>query len=133
MGRQPLCLLDGAHNSAGAMVLATAIDDEFGEQQRWTLVVGLLEPHDPADFLAALDLSDVVRVVACEANSPRAVPAARVAAAAEGRGLTAEVGSGVPGAVASALAGCGAEDGVLVTGSLYVVGEARTALRRGIG
>lgn len=132
-GRQPLCLLDGAHNEAGALVLASSIEDDFAEPRQWTLVVGFLAPHDPRPFLEALDLADVVRVVACEARSPRAVPVAEVAAAAEGLGLAVEVGGGVSEALARALAGCSAEDAVLVTGSLYVVGEARAALRRGVG
>jgi len=133
MGRQPLCLLDGAHNEAGAYVLSAAIDEEFGEVKQWTLVLGVLTPHDPFSFLEALDLPDVVRVVACQSNSPRAVPAAEVAAAAERAGLYAEVGGGVAEAMGRALAGCSAEDAVLVTGSLHVVGEARAALRRGVG
>jgi dihydrofolate synthase/folylpolyglutamate synthase len=133
MGRQPLCLLDGAHNEAGAYVLSAAIDEEFGEVAQWTLVLGVLTPHDPFAFLEALDLPDVVRVVACESRSPRAVPAADVALAAERRGLYAEVGGSVAEAVGRALAGASAEDAVLVTGSLHVVGEARTALRRGVG
>jgi dihydrofolate synthase/folylpolyglutamate synthase len=133
MGRQPLCLLDGAHNEAGAYVLSAAVDEEFGEVKQWTLVLGVLTPHDPFSFLEALDLPDVVRVVACQSNSPRAVPAAEVAAAAERAGLYAEVGGSVAGAVSQALAGSTAEDGILVTGSLHVVGEARAALRRGIG
>jgi dihydrofolate synthase / folylpolyglutamate synthase len=133
MARQPLCLLDGAHNDAGAYVLSAAIDEEFGEVKQWTLVLGVLTPHDPFAFLEALDLPDLVRVVACQSNSPRAVPAAEVAAAAERAGLHAEVGGSVADAVSRALAGSTAEDGVLVTGSLHVVGEARTALRRGVG
>ncbi len=133
MHRRPLCLLDGAHNEAGAIVLAAAIEDEFDDPQHWTLVIGALTPHDPEAFLRALALPDVVRVVACEASSPRAVPAADVAAAAERLGLAAEVSGGVADAVARALAGCASEDGVLITGSLHVVGEARAALRRGVG
>lgn len=133
MGRQPLCLLDGAHNDAGAYVLSAAIDEEFGEVKQWTLVLGVLTPHDPFSFLEALDLPDVVRVVTCQSNSPRAVPAAEVAAAAERAGLYAEVGGSVADAMARALSGCSAEDAVLVTGSLHVVGEARAALRRGVG
>jgi dihydrofolate synthase/folylpolyglutamate synthase len=133
MSRQPLCLLDGAHNDAGAYVLSAAIDEEFGEVKHWTLVLGVLTPHDPFAFLEALDLPDVVRVVTCQSNSPRAVPASEVAAAAERAGLYAEVGGSVADAVSRALAGSTAEDAVLVTGSLHVVGEARTALRRGVG
>lgn len=131
--RQPMCLLDGAHNEAGALVLASAIEDEFGEVPQWTLVIGSLSPHDPAAFLSALDLPDVVRVVACEPASPRAIAAAEVAAAARSLGLHADIAGSVADAVESALAGCEPEDAVLVTGSLYVVGEARAALRRRVG
>jgi folylpolyglutamate synthase/dihydropteroate synthase len=41
--------------------------------------------------------------------------------------------AGVPEAVATALAMAGRQDMVLVTGSLYVVGAARAALRAGVG
>jgi dihydrofolate synthase/folylpolyglutamate synthase len=133
MSRQPLLLLDGAHNEAGASTLASAIEEDFAGPQNWTVVMGSLRPHDPEAFLAALALPDVVRVIACEAASPRAVPAAEVAAAAERLGLAAEVGRSVAEAVGRALAGCAADDGVLVTGSLWVVGEARAALKRGVG
>jgi dihydrofolate synthase/folylpolyglutamate synthase len=138
MAREPLVLLDGAHNSAGAIGLASSIEDEFaGGVERWTLVVGLLQPHSPAEFLTALDLGssgiEVGRVVATEAASPRAVPAGEIVAAARALGLEAEVGGGVPESVARALALSDGADAVLVTGSLWVVGEARTALRRGVG
>ncbi len=45
--RQPLVLLDGAHNVAGAEALLRALDEEFSEGVR-TLVVGLLREKDPA-------------------------------------------------------------------------------------
>jgi dihydrofolate synthase/folylpolyglutamate synthase len=133
MARQPLLLLDGAHNEGGAYALASAVEEEFSTVPRWTLVVGSLQPHEPEVFLSALGLSDVVRVIACEVANPRAVPAAEVAAAAEKLGMVAEVGGSVAEAVGRALAGSTADDGVIVTGSLWVVGEARTALRRGVG
>ncbi|MEA3077724.1 MAG: dihydrofolate synthase / folylpolyglutamate synthase [Actinomycetota bacterium] len=139
MGHEPLVLLDGAHNAAGATALASAMEDEFsGGVERWTLVVGLLEPHSPLDFLGALDVggstgSEVARVVATEANSPRAVPAAAIVQAARSFGIEAEVGGGVAESVARALALSEGDEAVLVTGSLWVVGEARTALRRGVG
>jgi len=134
MGSEPLLLLDGAHNAAGASVLAGAVEEGFPEPDRWTLVVGLLQPHDPREFLEALDLRGVERIVACEAASPRAVPAGEIAAAARAMGVTeVEAAAGVPDALARALAGSAADDGVLVTGSLWVVGEARAAIGRGVG
>ena len=133
MSRQPLLLLDGAHNEAGALVLAAAVEEEFGEIEQWTLVLGQLRRTIRSTFLAALDLSDVVRVVACSSRSPRAIPAVEVAAPPSGGGWWPRSATAWPRRVGRALAGCSAEDGVLVTGSLHVVGEARAAVRRGIG
>jgi dihydrofolate synthase/folylpolyglutamate synthase len=67
-------------------------------------------------------------VVACPAPSPRTVPAAEVAAAARLLGCEAVEEDSVEAALRRALALAGPEDLVLVTGSLYVVGAARSAL-----
>jgi len=67
-------------------------------------------------------------VIACPPPSPRALPAAEVAAAAEGFGVSAEVADSVEAAVALGLGLAGPEEMVLVAGSLYVVGAARAAL-----
>src|SRR5207248_2936367 len=53
MGRQPLCVLDGAHNPAGAQAAGAAIAEEFGDAASRVLVVGLLEGKDPAEMLEA--------------------------------------------------------------------------------
>lgn len=133
MGREPLCVLDGAHNPSGASALASTIEQEFDPPGTWTLVMGSLRPHDPAEFLDALSLPELRRVIACEPRSPRAVPAAEIAAAAAAAGYEAELAGSAADALGRALALSSQSDGVLVTGSLYVVGEARTALRRGVG
>ncbi|MBW3615278.1 MAG: bifunctional folylpolyglutamate synthase/dihydrofolate synthase [Actinobacteria bacterium] len=132
MSHEPLCVLDGAHNPPAAAALGLAVEEEFVEPRRWTVVMGVLRPHDPQELLAALDLEGT-RVIACRPDSPRAVPAAEVAGAARRLGLEAEVGGSPAEAVSRALALSTAEDAVLVTGSLYTVGEARRALRRGVG
>ncbi len=133
MSRQPLMVLDGAHNPPAASALGSAVADEFAEPRSWTLVFGVLRPHEPADLLAALDLDGLTRVIACRPDSPRAVAATDVADAARRLGLEAEAAESVPEAVSRALALSTPEDAVLVTGSLYTVGEARRALRRGVG
>ena len=68
-------------------------------------------------------------MVACPPPSPRALPAAEVAAAARALGADTEETASVPEAVATALALAGEQELVHVTGSLYVVGAARAALR----
>ena len=62
--------------------------------------------------------------------SPRALPAAEVADAVAAAGLESEVVPDVAEAVDRATSLAGPEDRVIVTGSLYVVGAARSALGR---
>lgn len=128
VGRRPLCLLDGAHNPAGAKAAAATLAEEFGGVHGHVVVMGLLRGRDPTEMLGALDLARVTAVVACRPPSPRALAPAMVAAAARALGVPAEVVAAVPDAVHRGLALAGPDDLVLVTGSLYVVGQARTAL-----
>ena len=133
--RSPLVVLDGAHNTAGAAAAGVALAEDFAGAGKVFVVMGCLRGRDPSELLQALSAGGraLDRVVACAPASPRAVPAAEVAAAARGLGAPAEEVEGpssVAEAVGRALALAGPADLVLVTGSLYVVGAARTALRR---
>lgn len=131
VGHQPLVLLDGAHNVAGAHALRDALHEEFPDSPR-TLVVGLLQEKDPDEMLAALGLDGVVHLVACPPPTPRALAPDAVAAAAARLGLPAAaitVAASPAEAVARALALTGPDGQVVVTGSLYTVGAARAVLR----
>ena len=129
MGRHPLCILDGAHNPAGARAAAETIRETFFEAPSRILVLGLLHGRDPDEMLAALGTDGVRLVVACPPPSPRALPASEVVAAATRAGVAAVEARTVEEAVDRAVAAAEPEEMVLVTGSLYVVGAARTALR----
>jgi dihydrofolate synthase/folylpolyglutamate synthase len=130
VSRRPLVVLDGAHNPAGARAAAATLDEEFtpGPGGGRVLVVGMMAEKDPAEMLGALEAGAARLVVACAADSPRALPADDVAAAVRALGVEAVVARSVAAAVDQALAAASPDDVVLVTGSLYVVGEARTAL-----
>jgi dihydrofolate synthase / folylpolyglutamate synthase len=131
VGRQPLVILDGAHNPAGAAAAAEAIAEEFGGAAGRVLVVGLLEGKDPVEMLQAVGALGARALVACPAPSPRTLPPADVAAAARAIGIESEAADSVPEALARALTIASPDDLVLVTGSLYVVGAARAALAVG--
>jgi dihydrofolate synthase/folylpolyglutamate synthase len=133
VGHHPLILLDGAKNIPGAETAASAIDEEFGELHSRILVVGMLRGKDPDLMLQALDADRARLVVACPPPSPRAIPAAEVAAAAARLGCATQTASSVADAVALARDAACPDDLILVTGSLYVVGAARTALGAGTG
>ena len=123
--REPLVVLDGAHNAAGAAVAAETLAADFEVAGARILVVGVLAPRDPGSILEALDAATADLVIACTPPSPRGIPASEVATAAAALGVAAEVVPDVGRAVARAIDRAGSDDAVLITGSLYVVGAAR--------
>ncbi len=128
VGRHPLVVLDGAHNPAGAVSAGRALQEDFAGARRVIVVMGCLRGRDPGELLLALGPERIAVVVACRPPSPRAQEPTSVVEAAQALGLLAEESGTTAEAVDRALELAGREDLVLVTGSLYVVGAARTAL-----
>jgi dihydrofolate synthase/folylpolyglutamate synthase len=132
VGRNPLLILDGAHNVAGAQAMRAALREEFAPGPR-TLVVGLLREKEPHEMLQALGVDDATLLVVCRPPSPRALDPALVAKAAVDLGMAeerVEIVESVQEAVAEALVSTPEGGQVVVTGSLYVVGAARSLLMR---
>jgi len=128
LGRAPLVVVDGAHNPPGAVVAAATLAEDFDVAGRRILVVGLLEGRDVGGMLEALGGPEADLVVACTPPSPRAVPAAEVADAARALGADAEAVADVGDAVDAALGVATPDDAIMIAGSLYVAGAARTWL-----
>lgn len=133
VGRKPLCVLDGAHNPAGAAAAGATLAEEFAAGGPMIVVMGLLRGRDPLEMLRPLDLARIRSLIACPPPSPRAMAPGEVAAAARSLGLEAEEAPDAATAVQTALERSGEDEMVLVTGSLYVVGEARAALGVPVG
>ena len=129
--RSPTILLDGAHNAPGVGALVTALEEAF-TFDRLVGVVAVLSDKDAYAMLAQLEpvLTDVVVTTN---RSPRALPPddlAKVAVEVFGADRVV-VEPSLPNAIDAAVAladEAGEGAGVLVTGSLYTVGEARTLL-----
>jgi dihydrofolate synthase/folylpolyglutamate synthase len=128
MRRHPLVVLDGAHNPAGAATAGRALIEDFAAVRRVIVVMGCLRGRDPGQLLAALGPERIDLVVACRPPSPRAQEPIQVATAAQALGISAEESDTTSEALERALTIADRDDLVLVTGSLYVVGAARTAL-----
>ena len=131
LGRGPLVVIDGAHNPAGADVCAQVFFDDFSPEGKRILVVGALKGRDPQMLLSALRADEFDVVICCTAPSPRGLAANDLATAAKQMGCEqVVVCETVEAASDKALSIAREEDAVLVAGSLYVVGSARTYLRR---
>ena len=128
VGRQPLVLVDGAHNAAGMAVLAAAITEDFAVEGPTVVVVGMLSGRDPSALLAALAPIKPETVIVCAPESPRAIGPDALAEAARALGLDAVVADSVADAISRGRAAVPESGLLLVTGSLYVVTEARTLL-----
>ena len=126
IGHDPLVVLDGAHNPDGARMLAAALLEEFVVDRR-TIVVACLADKDLRGILRGLAPA-VGRLIVTTNKSHRAAPAERLRKEAEALGLVAEAAPDVASAVRRAIDQAGPSEAVVVTGSLYTVGEARELL-----
>jgi dihydrofolate synthase/folylpolyglutamate synthase len=131
LGHQPLVIVDGAHNPPGADSCASVVFEDFDPVGRKILVAGFLSGRDPRAMLEALRADEMDIVICCTADTPRAIPASETAAAARALGCDdVSYTHSIADACDAALARAEADDLVLVTGSLYVVGAARPHLLR---
>jgi dihydrofolate synthase/folylpolyglutamate synthase len=136
--RSPTIVLDAAHNPAGAEAMAAALEDSF-RFAPLIGVVGVMADKDAEGLLAALE-PHLEQVVVTQNSTDRSMPARDLAETARGvfgddrvivlpdlaeaidRAATlAEAGEAFGEALGSG--------GVLVTGSVVTVGEARTMLK----
>jgi dihydrofolate synthase/folylpolyglutamate synthase len=130
MGHQPLIVIDGAHNPPGADSCATVFFEDFDPAGRRLLVVGCLKGRDPRDMLSALRADEFDRVFTCTAPTPRGLPAEELTAAARAIGCDDVVQvATVEQAIDRARKNATAEDAIVITGSLYIVGAARPYLQ----
>ncbi|MBU3664975.1 MAG: bifunctional folylpolyglutamate synthase/dihydrofolate synthase [Chthoniobacterales bacterium] len=114
-------VIDGAHNVPAARALVAAWREVFGDTKA-RLVFGALCDKNPEELLRELrDIAD--EVVLVPVNSGRAAATAELRAAAEKLGFAATSES----SLACALKSCGRRP-VLVTGSLFLAGEALALL-----
>ena len=131
--RGPTVLIDGAHNPAGAAALAAALEDAFGFD-RIVAVVAVLGDKDVVGLLEQLE-PVVSEVIVTTNSSPRALPVEDLAAVAvevfgEDRvSATVRLDDAIEAAIGAAEAsGELGGSGVLITGSIVTVGDARHLL-----
>jgi len=120
----PTIVLDGAHNPAAALALAKAMKSAF-MYRRLILVVGVMADKDMGGILRNLvPISD--HVIYTRPVYPRAADPEILAHEAAPINKPGEVVQSLTGALDRARAMAGPQDLILISGSLFMVGEAMT-------
>ncbi len=135
MRRNPTVIIDAAHNHHGALALREALSEEFAFD-RIIAIVAILGDKDVLSFLN--ELVDIVdEVIVTENTSPRVMPTEELYKIAIDIFENEQVSSASSIARAIELAIDKASHptqsiGILVTGSVITVGQARALLKRGV-
>lgn len=128
LASSPFVMVDGAHNADGVRTLVESLQEEY-PTTKWHVLLGVMGEKN-VDLMIEL-LGPVAKsIVTTAVDSERAMPALRLAE------KVTEILTDVPVLVSEtveygldmARAEAGAEGAVLVTGSLYMVGEVRNLL-----
>jgi len=125
MQQTPLTVLDGAHNPAAIESLAETL--ETFEYDNLHLVFGVMGDKEYTEMIEQLPIPD--SVITCRPNHERAEDPEVLARVFEDTSTTAvTTGGSVAAAVARASKRAAEDDCLLVCGSLFAVGEARSAM-----
>jgi len=117
----PDIVLDGAHNPAGARALAHYLEKYYSGRKRW-MIFGAMRDKAVGEMGGILfPLADELILTA--ADSPRSLPPEELAALA-GRGRAV---ANINAALQLVAGEATADDVIIITGSLFLVGEARAA------
>lgn len=120
--QNPTVLLDGAHNPHGAQSLAAFLKKEHGDR-RTILVFGVMKDKNWREMLSLLSpLAD--DIILTKPATDRAAPPELLAKFLP----RATIADNVKNALYSAKKRASRKDLIVVTGSLYTIGEAKTAL-----
>jgi dihydrofolate synthase/folylpolyglutamate synthase len=125
--RCPEVILDGAHNLMAARALTHHLRTRYANR-RITMVIGILDDKPSEAILKDL-ASTCRRMVVTQPMIDRANSADRLSGLAKAHLADVTTISDVGSAVRHALETSKADDVICIAGSLYVVGEAQTALR----
>jgi len=125
LSRDPIVVVDSAHNRDSALKLRIALEDYFPGQPV-TLIFGASADKDIEGMFVEL-APRVSRVIVTQAVHPRAAEPAEVVALAHRHGLRTEVVSPVRAALERAIALARPNEVILSAGSLFVSAEVLSA------
>ncbi len=123
----PEIILDVAHNPAGAWALRSTLSAAY-EDRRLTFVFGAMRDKAIGE-IAEILFPLAERIIATHADNPRSATPAEIREAAVRTGAVIDEAADVTQALDRARALAGSDGVMVVTGSIYIVGEAMRQLR----
>ena len=130
----PSVLLDGAHNHAASIVLREFIEDvvkKDSREKKIVLIFGALKDKDVKSMLQEL-IPCVSEIILTRPDTDRGFQVEELKKITEKFGREPYMAKSVAEALTIAYNITSASDMIVITGSLYLVGEARTLLSRGL-
>lgn len=127
MNKKPLVVIDGAHNIDGIEKLTESIDMYFN-YNKIVLILGILADKQVEEMIKTI-VPKVSRVITVTPHSDRAELAEELKVQVEKYTTYCEAIEDYKEAYEKALSHCGEEDLLLVSGSLYMVGDMRRIIR----
>ena len=125
-GDSPEIVLDVAHNPAGAWALRSALSERYGDRPL-VFVFGAMRDKAISEMTEIL-FPLASRVIATSPQNPRSASAEEIQKAGSRTGAEIEAIAGVGSALERARAAAGPDAVLVVTGSIYLVGEAMRIL-----
>jgi dihydrofolate synthase/folylpolyglutamate synthase len=123
VGRDPLTVIDGAHNPQGIAALVESLPELRAGRRPLAAVVSILDDKDAAAMLRTL-LPSCDALICTSSHNPRALPPPTLESLARQlEGPLTEIVSDPSRALARARALAGPGGAVLATGSIYLVGD----------
>lgn len=127
ISEDPLVIIDGAHNEAGAQALQETMAQHFAGK-KILLVAGILADKE-IDSIVKFLTKITDHIIVTEPDNPRKLAAEKLAEHVADFGVAAEVVSDVEAAVHRAKALADGYDVILFAGSLYLIGDVRRLWR----
>ena len=127
ISEDPLVIIDGAHNEAGAQALQETMAQHFAGK-KILLAAGILADKE-IDSIVKFLTKITDHIIVTEPDNPRKLAAEKLAEHVADFGVAAEVVSDVEAAVHRAKALADGYDVILFAGSLYLIGDVRRLWR----
>ncbi|ACL75801.1 bifunctional folylpolyglutamate synthase/dihydrofolate synthase [Ruminiclostridium cellulolyticum] len=123
INKNPLVLIDGAHNLEGGQALNTALDKYFTQKKK-IFVVGFLRDKD---YIGIMDMlgNKADTIITVTPNNERAVPSAELAEILKSYSNHVVDGMSIENGLQTAVGLADSESVICAFGSLYMIGEIR--------